>query len=65
MPALHHSVFTGLMLFLSPNQQRQSTVIDPCLHFKEKINVLLQYYYNRFMALLDFVREYLDKLVPD
>jgi len=25
MPAPHHSVFTGRMLFLSPNQQRQST----------------------------------------
>jgi len=24
-PALHHSVFTGRMPFLSPNQQRQST----------------------------------------
>jgi len=25
MPAPHHSVFTGRMLFLPPNQQRQST----------------------------------------
>ena len=25
MPALHHSVFTGRMPFLPPNQQRQST----------------------------------------
>ena len=25
MPASHHSVFTGQMLFLLPNQQRQST----------------------------------------
>jgi len=25
MPAPHHSVFTGRMLFVSPNQQRQST----------------------------------------
>jgi len=25
MPAPHHSVFTGRMLFLLPNQQRQST----------------------------------------
>jgi len=26
MPAPHHSIFTGRMLFLTPNQQRQSTV---------------------------------------
>jgi len=25
LPAPHHSVFTGRMLFLTPNQQRQST----------------------------------------
>jgi len=25
MPAPHHSIFTGRMLFLSPNQRRQST----------------------------------------
>ena len=25
MPAPHHSVFTGRMFFLPPNQQRQST----------------------------------------
>jgi len=24
-PAPHHSIFTGRMLFLTPNQQRQST----------------------------------------
>jgi len=25
MPAPHHSIFTGRMLFLTPNQQCQST----------------------------------------
>ena len=29
-PAPHHSVFTGRMLFLSPNQQRQSTECKCC-----------------------------------
>jgi len=28
MPAPHHSVFTGRMPFLPPNQQRQSTEED-------------------------------------
>ena len=36
-PAPHHSVFTGHMPFLSPNQQRQST----------EGNVVLTLYYNK------------------
>jgi len=31
MPASHHSVFTGRMPFLTPNQQRQSTEGKPKL----------------------------------
>jgi len=30
MPAPHHSIFTGWMLFLMPNQQRQSTEDSSC-----------------------------------
>jgi len=34
-PATHHSVFTGRMPFMSPNQQRQSTEGNKC-HFMTK-----------------------------
>jgi len=40
-PASHHSVFTGRMSFLPPNQQRKSTegiIIKPKQHINEHVN---------------------------
>ena len=42
MPTPHHSVFTGHMPFLPPNQQRQSTAGLYTTYIRTKINVSLQ-----------------------
>ena len=41
MPAPHHSVFTGLMPFLTPNQQRQSTESTHNYYKQPTISLLL------------------------
>jgi len=35
MPASHHTIFTGQMPFLPPNQQCQSTVSKKCTYTKQ------------------------------
>ena len=43
MPAPHHSVFTGRMPFLLPNQQRQSTEGKRC-HYQDEENLGLHHF---------------------
>jgi len=55
IPASHHLVFTGQMLFLLPNQQRQRT---EGRSNKKTLHTHTHNTHNRFTALLDFVRDY-------
>jgi len=57
MPAPHHSVFTGRMPFLPPNQQRQSTEGTVCLkekYQKSIMTILLKRTHNNnhFMTII-------------
>jgi len=54
-PAPHHSVFTGRMPFLPPNQQRQSTegtMPDVCLSVRDHISGTTCLIFTRFLCVL-------------
>ena len=55
MPAPHHSVFTGLIPFLPPNQQRQSTEGQPTATYQSKLYKSSVYFsiYNEVDAVAD------------
>ena len=56
MPAPHHSVFTGRMPFLPPNQQRQSSEVAKVTKESEKLQVLNR---SDFEPVTDTVKELL------
>ena len=55
-PTPHHSIFTGRMLFLTPNQQCQSTRVNPTHRPNQSIVILANCYsilvcYGRLVAI--------------
>jgi len=51
-PALHHSVFTGRMPFLPPNQQRQSTEDQSAISHSVKNQKRQSFEYNSVLTAI-------------